>query len=225
MGVLPEAPHWAPNSRQGWRHRAGPFALRLRSSRESRAVRRRARVKARAHAALRQRLHARGAMLRVMDQIAEPRSIDRYFAHYGADHRNHTNQLIHWLCVPLILWSVIALLWLVPVPARLGRPGLWAAVAMFVAFLWYYRQSRRLGLAMALAFVVLAFVTELLFRGLGVRGLAFLAIVVFVGAWIGQAIGHHIEGRKPSFFTDVFYLLIGPAWLMAKTMRRLRVPY
>jgi uncharacterized membrane protein YGL010W len=52
-----------------------------------------------------------------------------------------------------------------------------------------------------------------------------LAIVVFVGAWIGQFVGHRIEGRRPSFFTDLFYLLVGPAWLMGKAMRRLRVPY
>lgn len=164
-------------------------------------------------------------MLAVMDPNAEPRSIDRYFAHYGADHRNPTNQLIHWLCVPAILWSVIALLWTVPVPALLGRPGLWAALAMFLAFVWYFRQSRRLGLAMALVFVLLAFLTELLFRLLGPRDLALLAVAVFVVAWLGQFIGHRIEGRKPSFFTDLFYLLVGPAWLMAKAMRRLRVPY
>ncbi|MBX3724355.1 MAG: DUF962 domain-containing protein [Xanthomonadales bacterium] len=160
-----------------------------------------------------------------MDPNAEPRSIDRYFAHYGADHRNATNQLIHWICVPAILWSVIALLWTVPVPALLGRPGLWSALAMFLAFVWYYRQSRRLGLAMALVFVLMAFGTELLFRILGPRDLAWLAVAVFVVAWIGQFIGHRIEGRKPSFFTDLFYLLVGPAWLMGKAMRRLRVPY
>lgn len=159
------------------------------------------------------------------EPIAEPRSIDRYFAHYGADHRDPTNQTIHWICVPLILWSVIAALWVVPVPAAIGRPGLWAAAAMFLAFLWYYRQSRRLGLAMLLVFFLLAFVTELLFRQLGTRGLLFLAIAVFVAAWIGQFVGHKIEGRRPSFFTDLFYLLVGPAWLMGKAMRRLRVPY
>ncbi len=159
------------------------------------------------------------------DTTDASRSIDRYFANYGADHRNATNQIIHWICVPLILWSVIALLWTIPVPASIGRPGLWAAAAMFLAFVWYYRQSRRLGLAMALAFVVLALVTEVLFRYFGARGLIFLAIVVFVAAWIGQFIGHRIEARKPSFFTDVFYLLVGPAWLMGKTLRWLRVPY
>lgn len=44
---------------------------------------------------------------------------------------------------------------------------------------------------------------------------------MFVVAWIGQFIGHQFEGRKPSFLTDLAYLLIGPAWLMAKLLRRL----
>ena len=47
-----------------------------------------------------------------------------------------------------------------------------------------------------------------------------IGIAVFVGAWIGQFIGHKIEGKKPSFFKDVQFLLIGPAWLMAFIYRR-----
>ncbi len=153
------------------------------------------------------------------------RAIDRYFAHYGADHQHPTNQLIHWICVPLILWTVIALAWTIPVPPAFARPGLWAGVLMFAAFLWYYRHSRTLGLAMLLVFVVMAFITELLYRILDAQGLLWLAIGVFVLAWIGQFIGHRIEGRKPSFFTDLFYLLVGPGWLLGKFLRRLRVPY
>ncbi|MCK9488011.1 MAG: DUF962 domain-containing protein [Xanthomonadales bacterium] len=152
------------------------------------------------------------------------RAIDRYFAHYGADHQHPTNQLIHWICVPLILWAVIAAAWTLPVPP-VFQPGLWAGVLMFGAFLWYYRHSRTLGLAMLLVFVLLAFATELLYRILDAQGLLWLAIGVFVLAWIGQFIGHRIEGRKPSFFTDLFYLLVGPAWLLGKLLRRLRVPY
>jgi len=48
---------------------------------------------------------------------------------------------------------------------------------------------------------------------------------VFVLAWVGQFIGHKIEGRKPSFLTDVAYLLIGPAWLAGKVLRRIGVTY
>ena len=43
--------------------------------------------------------------------------------------------------------------------------------------------------------------------------------MVFVLAWIGQFIGHLIEGKRPSFFKDLQFLLIGPAWLMAFVYR------
>jgi uncharacterized membrane protein YGL010W len=126
------------------------------------------------------------------------RPIDRWFASYSGDHRNPTNQLIHVICVPAILWSVIALLWCIPVPEGMFVPGAFAALAMFAAWMFYYRASRPLGLG---------------------------AIAVFVVAWIGQFVGHKIEGRKPSFFTDLTYLLIGPAWVLAKLYRKLGVQY
>ena len=44
---------------------------------------------------------------------------------------------------------------------------------------------------------------------------------VFVVAWVGQFVGHHIEGRRPSFFTDLKYLLIGPLWTLDKLYRKL----
>jgi uncharacterized membrane protein YGL010W len=155
--------------------------------------------------------------------MTEPttRDIDRYFAHYAADHQHPTNVVIHWVCVPLIVWSVIAALWVIPVPPSLGRPGLWAGAAMLAAVLWYYRHSRVLGLTMALAMIALGLITEWLFRRLGSTGLLYLAIAVFVVAWVGQFVGHVLEGKRPSFFTDVFYLLVGPAWLMGKTLNRM----
>lgn len=149
------------------------------------------------------------------------RPIDRWFANYGSDHVNPTNQRIHVVCVPAILWSVMALLWCIPSPTPLFRPGVWAGVAMVAAALFYLRHSRPLGIGMALAFVVLGLITHVLYDALGPRGLTMLAVGVFVVAWVGQFVGHKIEGRKPSFLTDLTYLLIGPAWLMAKLYRRL----
>ena len=157
---------------------------------------------------------------------ADPRrEVDRWLGNYSEDHRNSTNILIHWICVPLILWTAIALLWVVPVPVALGRPGLWAGVAIFFAMSFYLRLSRSLGFGMLAAFVVLGVITEILYRALGATQLLWLAIAVFVVAWIAQFIGHHIEGRRPAFFTDLVYLLIGPAWIVAKIMRRLGIAY
>ena len=153
------------------------------------------------------------------------RSIHDWFASYSAHHRHPTNQLIHWICVPAILWAVIAFLWLLPVPASIGRPGLWCALIMVAALTFYWRLSRPLGAAMIAFFIVLALITEGLYRVLGPMLLLWLAIGGFVAAWVGQFVGHRLEGSRPSFFTDLAYLLIGPAWLMGKLLRRAGVAY
>lgn len=155
-----------------------------------------------------------------MDDRRDERNIDRWFAHYSGDHRNDANQRIHVVAVPLILWSVVALLWCIPVPGTLFRPGLWAALAMFFAWAFYYRASRKLGIGMLLVFVAMAWLTRWLHDTLGTMQLLWLAVAVFVLAWIAQFVGHRFEGRKPSFLTDLTYLLIGPAWVLAKLYRK-----
>ncbi|HET6603429.1 MAG TPA: Mpo1-like protein [Xanthomonadaceae bacterium] len=153
------------------------------------------------------------------------RPLDRLLGNYSGDHRHPTNQMIHWICVPPIVWTLVAALWVIPVPPWLGRPGFWAGAAMVAALFYYLKLSRQLALGVFVAFAVLAFLTDHLYRELGPRTLLWTAVAVFVLAWIGQFIGHHIEGRRPSFLTDLTYLLIGPLWLMAKLYRRMGWSY
>jgi len=153
------------------------------------------------------------------------RDVDRLLGNYSEDHRNPTNQLIHWICVPLIVWTVVALLWVIPVPPAIGRPGLWAALAMVGAFGYYMRLSRTLAAAMLVVFVSMVLVTEGLFRVLGPSGLLWTAVAVFVASWVAQFVGHEIEGKRPSFLTDLQYLLIGPLWLTSKLLRKLGLSY
>jgi uncharacterized membrane protein YGL010W len=92
--------------------------------------------------------------------------------------------------------------------------------ALVLAFAWYWKQSHRLGAALLIALALLCVLTEFGYRQLGPHTLLLTAIGVFVVAWIGQFVGHAIEGRRPSFLTDLAYLLVGPAWLMDKLLRR-----
>ena len=156
---------------------------------------------------------------------ATTRPIDRWFASYSGDHRDATNQRIHVVCVPAIVWSLIALLWCIPAPGTLFRPGFWAAAAMFASTLFYYRHSRSLGLGMLAMFVLMALLSFAVFNAFGRTTLLWSAVAVFVVAWVGQFLGHKIEGRKPSFLTDLTYLLIGPAWVLAKLYRKLGWSY
>ena len=57
------------------------------------------------------------------------RTMQSWLDSYSSDHQNPTNARLHWLCVPPIVWSVIALLW-----AASGTPaGRFAAAAAGLA--------------------------------------------------------------------------------------------
>ncbi|EKQ93649.1 PF06127 domain protein [Leptospira sp. serovar Kenya str. Sh9] len=56
-------------------------------------------------------------------------------------------------------------------------------------------------------------------------GILELSITVFILAWIGQFIGHKIEGKKPSFLKDLQFLLIGPIWLLGFIYQKLKIAY
>lgn len=153
------------------------------------------------------------------------RQIDVLLDQYSADHRNGTNQWIHLLCVPPIVWSVSALLWTIPVPGTWFLPGAFSAFAMFLAWAWYWRLSRRLSIGLLLFFFGFVLLNRWIAQTWGMNTLLVAAIAVFVVAWIGQFIGHKIEGRKPSFFDDLRFLLIGPLFVLGFLYRRLHLDY
>jgi uncharacterized membrane protein YGL010W len=155
------------------------------------------------------------------ETIQGPRSMRDWLDSYSRDHQHPTNQVLHWMCVPLIVWSAVAMMWTIPVPESLLHPGAWSVFAIVLAFTWYWKHSHRLGGALLIVLTLFALSCYFLFLQFGPSNLLKVGIAVFVVAWIGQFIGHVFEGRRPSLFTDLAYLLVGPAWLMDKFLRRL----
>ncbi len=148
------------------------------------------------------------------------RSIHEWLDEYGESHQNPVNKRIHWICVPAIVLSVIGLLWSLPVPAAFGdiSPAMnWAVLFAMAAIVYYFILSVPLGVGAAAGLALLLLATAALDRL--ATPLWVLSLGIFVIAWIGQFIGHHIEGRKPSFFKDLQFLMIGPLWLLAAAYR------
>ena len=140
------------------------------------------------------------------------RRVDALFEKYGEAHRNRTNKALHWICVPLITWSLLGLLWS-------ASPAL-AYACIAAAMVFYVRLS--VPIAVGMLGLTAAMILPLVL--LGARVLP-VSIATFVLAWIGQFVGHRIEGRKPSFFEDLRFLLVGPAWLLHFVYRRAGVLY
>lgn len=152
------------------------------------------------------------------------RSLNQLLLDYASSHRNPTNQIIHWICIPLIVFSVVAFGWVIPsawmsgwLPAQYAPFFNLATVGAALTLVYYWRLAPWLFALMA-AFFALCFAAAWMIEQSG-TSLLLVAAVIFVATWIVQFIGHHIEGAKPSFFDDVLYLLIGPAFLADKVRR------
>ncbi|HEE6445218.1 TPA: DUF962 domain-containing protein [Acinetobacter baumannii] len=128
------------------------------------------------------------------------KSIGEWFDEYSESHQNPINKKIHWVCVPAILFSIIGII------AHFS--ALLTALLVVLTLIFYARLDLVLAVAMAALLVVMAWLIYVLPVGVG------FYIALFVFAWIGQFYGHKVEGKKPSFFKDLQFLLIGPAWYM-----------
>ncbi len=149
---------------------------------------------------------------------------------YGESHRHDTNKLIHWICVPLIFFSIVGLIWSIPHQVLNDVTGLenpyvnWATLLMILVLVYYITLSVSLAVGMSI-FSVFCLWAARQIELLAPWPLWVVCLGIFVLAWIGQFYGHKVEGKKPSFLKDVQFLLIGPAWLMHFIYKKLGIPY
>lgn len=143
------------------------------------------------------------------------KKINKMLDDYSASHQNRTNQIIHKFCVPTILFSVIGLILVIPSPSFFGELN-WALISIILAFTYYLKLSLKYALLMIPVFVLMYFGNVFLLE----KGILLLAsIIIFILSWLVQFWGHEIEGKKPSFLKDVFFLLIGPLWVLKSVLK------
>ena len=140
------------------------------------------------------------------------RKVDALLQHYGLSHTHPVNEVIHFVAIPAIMISLNGLLFAV-------HPAL-VLLLIAVSLVYYSRLSWPFTLCMLLlSSVMLALVDAMDAAGVLVQA----SVGVFVVAWIFQFIGHHLEGKKPSFFEDLQYQLVGPLFVLSKAFERLVV--
>ncbi|PTT76366.1 MULTISPECIES: DUF962 domain-containing protein [unclassified Chryseobacterium] len=156
------------------------------------------------------------------------RKIDLLFAEYAESHRNSTNKLIHWICVPLIFWTILGFISLIPSKSigfrYIGEISYVSFAVITLVTVFYTRLSFLIGFIMFFVMILM----ESFAYGINIRfeeksWMVYLA--VFVITWIFQFVGHKIEGKKPSFLKDLQFLLIGPIWLLSFILKKLGIRY
>lgn len=133
--------------------------------------------------------------------------LTRLLESYEKNHQNPINEAIHIIAIPLIMFSIL---------------GMTAAFDIFleyilvgIVFFYYLKLSKTAALLML--------VWLLIYLGLVILLKPYIieiSILLFAFGWILQFLGHFIEGKRPSFFEDLRYFLIGPLFVIQKVISK-----
>ena len=127
--------------------------------------------------------------------------ISKLLDNYSQHHKHPVNELIHFLAIPLIMFSILGLLYCIHSTA--------AVVFILFSLIFYFKLSYKAFIIMAIwsffYYYLLYLLQEKIF---------YISIFAFVFGWLIQFIGHFIEGKKPSFLDDIKYLWIGPLFVV-----------
>ncbi|OCF42486.1 endoplasmic reticulum protein [Kwoniella heveanensis CBS 569] len=152
--------------------------------------------------------------------------VEEELAFYSSYHANKINQIIHFFCIPQILWSWLLIAAHVPVPGTRAitlAPGLAVqpslALGWIVAYLTYYIALEPLGGLTYLPFGALSYLTATYLATSPPAWLPFtdpsnpsaqpFGWAVFAFAWIAQFIGHGVfERRAPALFDNLVQALV-----------------
>ena len=157
------------------------------------------------------------------------RDLHTFLGDYAESHQNPVNQWVHILCVPAIFVSTLGLFWLIPVGQWLGLEGSLAywvnggSLLALVCMPFYFRMSA--GMTLLMAGWLAASIAAIVLVERSALSLGWTSAAVWLLAWAVQVWGHKVEGKKPSFFEDIQYLMIGPAWIMGFLYRKWGIKY
>ncbi len=151
------------------------------------------------------------------------KNINEWLDEYGESHKHPTNKIIHWICVPLITITLLGLLSLVDILNNDSYNINLASIFIVFALIFYFRLSITLTIGMLFFTGTTMHYLQIFKNSYLQENLIQIYLIVFVISWIGQFIGHKIEGKKPSFFQDIQFLLIGPVWLLSFIYKKLNI--
>ena len=133
--------------------------------------------------------------------------LTRLLESYEKNHQNPINEAIHIIAIPLIMFSIL---------------GMTAAFDIFLEYIlvgivvFYYLKLSKTAALLMLVWLLIYLGLVVLLKPYIIE----ISILLFAFGWILQFLGHFIEGKRPSFFEDLRYFLIGPLFVVQKVISK-----
>ena len=166
------------------------------------------------------------------NKISEKRKIDIVLNQYNNDQQNSFNKAVQYICVPLLTFGLLGLVWSIPFPHLnfLGRYNgfvNWASFLIAFSIYYYYKLSPVLSygiLLVVFAFSAAIVSLEKLHTNSNWPPMGQVCLGVFIVGLIFQIWGYTRESKTPSVADQFRSLLNGPLWLMCELFKRIKIP-
>ena len=133
--------------------------------------------------------------------------LTRLLESYEKNHQNPINEAIHMIAIPLVMFSIL---------------GMTAAFNIFLEYIlvgiviFYYLKLSKIAALLMLVWLLIYLGLVVLLKPYIIE----ISVLLFAFGWILQFLGHFIEGKRPSFFEDLRYFLIGPLFVVQKVISK-----
>jgi len=131
-------------------------------------------------------------------------------ATYRQQHTQPTNKIVHYIGIPAILISLlIALSWV-----SVSIAGYWhitfAWLAVLALLVYYFFLDTKLAAVMTVVLILLTLLCSWIAFPAPTKFSLILFLVLFIGGWVLQFVGHTFEKATPGFLTNASQALVAP---------------
>jgi hypothetical protein len=154
----------------------------------------------------------------------------RYIDRYALSHQDPVNQVIHYICVPLLMFSIFGLLWAIPFPhfKFLGTYNgyfNWASFAIAIAVYYYLRISPLISYTMLFVLLGFSYLIMMLlsWQALGGPAMWLVCLMIFIPAAGLILIGNSREKTSSQHGLNIKSLPVAPVVLIYVLLKKLRI--
>ncbi|MGN6394288.1 MAG: hypothetical protein ACTHMI_01900 [Mucilaginibacter sp.] len=161
-------------------------------------------------------------------QPAVPLSpVDALFSKYSENYQTQSQKTIHWVCVVVIIFSLLGISWAAPFPhldflKNYNGFFNWSSFLIAALIYYYYRLMPTLSFVMFVVLFVFAYgITKMAdWQNAGGPPLLVISAVLFIAAAVLQFSNLKLKGKSTTFLDWLKFMIISPLWVLHFVFRK-----
>lgn len=142
------------------------------------------------------------------------KSLDEQLAEYGAHHTKKGTIISHLIGIPAVILGLLILFTWLRIDIFNAYTIAFSWLIVLATLAYYFTLDKKMCGIMAIIFIPLTLITTWWTGATPTTASIIAFIVLFVGGWIVQFIGHSIEKKRPAFMKSAMQLLIAPIFIV-----------